>query len=384
MENLKVGIAREDITPEVGIPMDGFVAKRRYSKGVHDAIQAKAIVLGNGRKKVAIVSCDLCWLNNKMVNKTKDLIKKQTDVNDIILAVTHTHSGPAILHLLVTPTKKSVEYVKELPNRIAGVVRKACEDMKEAEIGAIKGKVNGIARNRCILDGTIDPELNIIYIRTLADDLRAILINYSCHPVVLGRKNRYISADFPGYCTATVEKNLGKNSVALFLNGACGDANPVSCKGHYCNGTFRDVEQIGSKLAKEALRIISKVKCVSEFDINILTKKIKFQSTNPIFEREIEVKILTLNDIFLIGIPGELSVQTGLEIKRDSNAKHVIISCYTNGYEGYIPAQEAYRRGCYEAGLLCWLPEGAGEKIRDYIVNIIEQLHKNKAKGEKS
>ena len=421
MNNLKAGIAKGNITPKIGIPMDGFAAKRRYSNGIHDAIQAKAIVLDNGKKTVAIVSCDLCWLDNKIVSITKDLIKNQTNISkdNIILAATHTHSGPAILPLLVAPTKKTVEYVKELPNRIACIVNNACRNMKEAKIGAAKGEVSGLTQNRCIHNEPIDPELNVIYINGLTDNLKAVLINYSCHPVVLGSKNRLISADFPGYCTSIIEKNLGKNSMALFLNGACGDINPITCKGYFCDGTFQDVEQMGNKLAKETLQIIQKIKCTSKVNIDVLREEIKFQSISSIhsylrllrdnfsrwifwlnmksvyvftkgiiptrflvkgdpffFKNEVEVKILFLNDIFLVGIPGELFVQFGLDIKINSDVEYVIISSYTNGYEGYMPTLDAFRRRCYETGLFCWLPEGAGEKISNAIVDSINKYNK--------
>jgi neutral ceramidase len=57
-DELRVGAGSVDITPPVGTPMAGYYAER-LSKGVHDPLFAKAIVLERGGKKAALVALDL-------------------------------------------------------------------------------------------------------------------------------------------------------------------------------------------------------------------------------------------------------------------------------------------------------------------------------------
>src|SRR2546427_11198873 len=57
-DSLEVGAAEIDITPPVGHRMAGYFDER-LSTGVHDPLKAKAIVIRQGREKIAMVFCDL-------------------------------------------------------------------------------------------------------------------------------------------------------------------------------------------------------------------------------------------------------------------------------------------------------------------------------------
>lgn len=54
-----------------------------------------------------------------------------------------------------------------------------------------------------------------------------ILVNYACHPVVIGVDNLRYSADYPGVMTQVVEKTFGGGPLCFFLQGAPGDINPL-------------------------------------------------------------------------------------------------------------------------------------------------------------
>src|ERR1700677_62043 len=58
----KVGMAEIDITPPLGHRMAGYYDER-FATGVHDPLMAKAIILQQGDKKVALVFCDLVGLS---------------------------------------------------------------------------------------------------------------------------------------------------------------------------------------------------------------------------------------------------------------------------------------------------------------------------------
>jgi len=56
--SLNAGMAEIDITPPVGYRMAGYFDER-LSTGIHDPLQAKALVLKQGDKRFALVFCDL-------------------------------------------------------------------------------------------------------------------------------------------------------------------------------------------------------------------------------------------------------------------------------------------------------------------------------------
>ena len=90
-----------------------------------------------------------------------------------------------------------------------------------------------------------------------------------------------------------------------------------------------------------------------------------------------EAKVLKINNWFIVYIPGELFTSLGRRLKDKFTANHILISCYSNGYSGYIPDTAAYNQGGYET-LSTPLAAGEGEKLVDKIADIIDiEKHKN-------
>ena len=59
MNKFEFGFAREDITPNRGLPLAGYF-NLRPNRGAYDRLAAKAAVFRNGDECTAIVSFDLC------------------------------------------------------------------------------------------------------------------------------------------------------------------------------------------------------------------------------------------------------------------------------------------------------------------------------------
>jgi hypothetical protein len=57
-----------------------------------------------------------------------------------------------------------------------------------------------------------------------------------------------------------------------------------------------------------------------------------------------EIQVLKIDDLVILGIPGELYAEIGLNIKKHSPSKNTIISTVTNDYIGYIPTEEVFGR----------------------------------------
>ena len=60
---MQAGSAKVDITPPKGVPMGGYLARTQPADGIHDPLFARALVLDDGRLRVAVVCCALLALD---------------------------------------------------------------------------------------------------------------------------------------------------------------------------------------------------------------------------------------------------------------------------------------------------------------------------------
>ena len=87
-----------------------------------------------------------------------------------------------------------------------------------------------------------------------------------------------------------------------------------------------------------------------------------------------EIQILRIGDIYILGLPGEVLVEIGLEIKNKAGIENLFIISLANDTVGYVCPRGAYKEGGYESGLGTNLAEGAGEIITKQALNIIKQM----------
>ncbi|HYL60232.1 MAG TPA: hypothetical protein VEU51_15285, partial [Candidatus Acidoferrales bacterium] len=60
------------------------------------------------------------------------------------------------------------------------------------------------------------------------------------------------------------------------------------------------------------------------------------------------ITVLAVGDAAFVGIPGELFVEFGLELKQNPHFRHTFVVGYCNDLIGYIPTAAAYPQGGYE------------------------------------
>ena len=127
------GAARIDITPIVPVGMDGMI-RAHGSLGVHDPLFARCLVLANSAQLTgfhAIVSIDVCALDASTTTLLRDAVVARTGMQaeNIIIAATHTHSGPATYGFFCA---REDEYNNWLSGRIASVVDVAAGALQPA------------------------------------------------------------------------------------------------------------------------------------------------------------------------------------------------------------------------------------------------------------
>src|SRR5882724_901650 len=92
---LDAGAAEIDITPPPGMRMAGYFDER-FATGTHDPLKAKAIVLRQGDKEIAMVFCDLVGISLNITTNARAQASQKTGipVPNIMICATHSHTGP--------------------------------------------------------------------------------------------------------------------------------------------------------------------------------------------------------------------------------------------------------------------------------------------------
>lgn len=251
MAALMAGVAVKAITPSKPVYLAGL-ARNRLSRGVHDDIYVRAVMLSDGRTIVGIASLDLIGLSRGFVLETMEELRGMgIDAERIIIACTHQHSGPDTIGLWGPEEGKrgvDLEYMSFLKGKIVEAISEAREGMRPAQmkLGSALLPERGVSRNVREPD-LIDRELTLMILEGKGGEPICSLINFTAHPETLWSDNLLLTSDYVGYLRRRVEGVLG--GTAIFLNGALGGMVTVDAE----SNSFEEAERIGFAAAETAL-----------------------------------------------------------------------------------------------------------------------------------
>jgi hypothetical protein len=242
----RIGIARADITPPVGIYARNWgAAKHDVAGAIHRPLTLTAMTLApaDGGEKLVFIEADLGWW--KSLQTCRDFLSRlhqalSVEPTNLIFALSHTHSAPPLMDAEASLAGSDLHrtWMKELFESTLRIVRQAMESQFEGTIDWHVGRC-GLAANRDLSDpdrsrkrtvcgynpdGDPDDALLVGRIKDAAGKVRATLVNYACHPTTLAWENAAISPDYVGAMRETIEQNT--DAPALFLLGACGELAP--------------------------------------------------------------------------------------------------------------------------------------------------------------
>src|SRR3954452_2336442 len=93
---LEAGVGRSDVTPPTGFPTMGYVRSDAVGRGQHTRLFARAIVLREGKRKLALVTTDLGFTpGGLLVDVANQVSKRGFTERNVIMQASHTHSAPA-------------------------------------------------------------------------------------------------------------------------------------------------------------------------------------------------------------------------------------------------------------------------------------------------
>ena len=407
---MKVGFGKRSISPPIGAPLAGFAARQGVCEGIHDELFARAVVIEDSGTVVALVSLDLLAVASDFVDETRRVIAAQVPIEPaaILIASTHTHAGPVTVNAFFNPDESlDAGYMALLGNAIVEAVETAWQSRFPARVGIGTGTIDGLGVNRRSPDGQpVDREIGILKVDDDKGRTRAVLINYGCHPTVLGPDNLLASGDFPAMAIERVESRLGDGSFAMYVNGAQGDisvghSSELSAIGVITPGrTFERATELGHQLGDSVLSGLSAIpthdRARLQFDTLVARFPLKpypppeqtgmalreaeahvnklpvngelpeyrqaksellYSSITHFYARQatkykdgvlpMELQAIQIGDSVFVGVPAEVFVEVGMRIK-STGGPPTFLAGITNGYIGYLPSRKAFETGGYE------------------------------------
>lgn len=422
---LKAGVAIRDISPKLGVELAGYPHAPRNNTGVHDPIYAAVIYLNDGTQDVTFVGMDLLYFGKEFCAELR-----QKYGQNVMTFTTHTHCAPWASELLSSERHEGLEvnaeYKEFLMQSICDAIDEAKSNQFEAEFGSGVGKCGkefGIGGNRRDLNGPVDDSLNVFAVREKDTKVvKGIFLNYALHPTFLHEDVTEVSADFPGYIRRFLNFAF-KDAVFAFSQGCSGNQ---STRYFRVAQDYEEAARAGTTLGVEVKHEIDKMCFTSELPIKINRTEVnfplkEFESEEEAFKKRAEaekafeavknedfltrwnaelklfgaqsnynfavdkkagfvsketpneVVIITLGDLTVVGIQGEIFVEFDLEIKKLNDNKKTFVCAMMNGTApGYLYTKEEAEIGGYEVGNSMFSKEAG-----DVLIQTVKDLLNN-------
>jgi hypothetical protein len=403
-------------------------------EGVESPLRVQVIVLTDDKTKVCMGSCDIGYLSRNFLDEIGHEIEEKYGIpfNNIMLATTNNHSGPAQTDWEDTTADQSFNIaIKKAVFEAVGLANEKLNSAGEMECYFALGDATIGQNSRLIMEdgailwvpteyrfgynrptGPFDSQLPVLAFKDKQGKLGAMVFNHSSQNID-SPIDRVFSPSFYGKASQKIEKELG-GSVVFFI-GAYGSTNVFDD----CPNTeriFRVEQGIKKAYDKTVKRDISRLVSVKkEFEFKYRTYNEDEQQKavsdycnrwlkecsfwHPITEEFIRefknkrdhlallqgktqktwLQVILIGDIAFVGVPGGLFAELGMEIKRRSPFRYTYVIGLANDYLGYFPDNEAFDFGGYQTWANAAISErGTGEAIVNESVRILNDLYQKK------
>lgn len=226
--------------------------------------------------------------------------------------------------------------------------------------------------------GPIDPAVGVIGAWDASGHLVGCVVNYACHATT---NPGGISANWIYYLEETLRSLFGEGVVVVFLQGFCGDVTQVDNRSaERFPGGEEWARQVGGRVGLEAAKaLLLEASGVSEpiearQEMLRLARRVPSaakvaaareavreapqagRETEWLFAKETvmldaqlkqqpeltaEVQAIALGPVLIVGMPGEMFCQFGLDLRAGSRFPMTFPVELANGCVGYVPTEEA-------------------------------------------
>ncbi len=428
-----VGFGKAKITPPENMPMAGYIDRESYSSGVLDDLYARAAYIesSNGGR-LLIVSLDIIRVDDRLYDEIASTLSRNHGLarEEINVVATHTHSGPEVSTSIwntrpLTPGEKELveKYRRYLVERVNEAVSEALRSKGLSDIFIGSTYISGVISNRITPSEPVDEEAVVVVVRDVSGVNRGVILNFACHPTVLGSRNTFISGDLAGKTCELIERETG--GICVYLNGAAGN---VSTRFTRKTQDYSEVIGFAGKIASKVMDVVNdnglrKLKptpirtLIHNIELRIknppriedlyrlrqeleeklkrsveeknypLIKKIKSDLAGIVVALErrnfiLENRCLRVNislswfgkELAIIFFPGEAFIEYQLLAKRSSPTKYTMFVGYANGYIGYIPYVRIPGSTATYEETVSIVDPGEYGKLRRFITRILKNI----------
>lgn len=390
-EGWKAGIARVNITPDTPTWMAGYAFRTHRSQGVLQNIWAKALSIEDfqGRTGV-IVTLDLLSIPKDFSDCLRDRLCKEYGLErrQIILNVSHTHSGPVIgraleyIYPIGDEDWRIVDaYTGELLEKLVLLVGESIRDLQPARISTGTGFARFAVNRRnnserdimsvSELKGPLDHSVPVLKVEDSEGQMIAVLFGYACHNTALS--DYYLCGDYAGFAQAELEK-VYPGTMAMFFQGAGGDQNPLPRK------RVSYAVRYGKELSVAVTQVLSDEMTYLAPALDMRYEEIPLQMESPLSMDELEsigkgtdyqarwargmisdyqkgesplstypypLQYWEIGSQKIFALGGEVVCGYSLDLK-SIFGQDVIVMGYSNDVMAYIPTETIWDEGGYE------------------------------------
>jgi neutral ceramidase len=402
--HIRAAVASTVITPPIGTPMagypdvrrdlswtpdamKGYVGRRQLpSNGTHDPLLATVFALEIDGVPAVLIGLDTLVVTASFTRQVREALACDgVPAENTLIAASHTHSGPDLFAWWEGDPAASA--APQTVEQTIAAAREALGRLEDAELALGIGSLEHTSINRRDeAAGAIDPRVSVLRAASAANGrVIGLLVSYACHPVTLDYSNYRFSADYVWALRETLAA-VYVGSGIVFLNGAAGNINPARFPYEQRSniyipqtlenypvfwGGFADAERLGRTLAGEAIKAAERAApldlsppagrvvplCLPLKRGDALAQYLDFmhftsdeyrRSVTEPAELESEVQGIDLGGLRVCGLPGEVFVEIGLDIRAAAGPGPLLLVGFANDDVRYVMTDDAYVPGQYE------------------------------------
>ena len=325
-----------------------------------------------------------------------------------------------------------VDFARLLAERIAQAVCDAHANLASASIACGETSCKGIAfyrrfrmsdgsigwnpgkLNPAIVEpaGSVDPSVPVVAVyRKVEKTPTAILTGFAMHLAILNDSE--YGADYPYYLTRYLRDHFGSDVFVHFMQAPCCEVNHVDVSHDRPQKGHAWAQHVGQALGDAVIQAVPNLNDIAEPHLATATRTvlIKLREYPPdevaqqrhrwyseeregtgfldlvhaatvtgIYDRHEGGPVPVLlqafridNELAIVGLPGEVSVEFGLSLKQRSPFQKTIVVQLSNDWFGYIPPRRIFAEGNYEA-VVAKIKPGEGERMVEHALDMLREL----------
>lgn len=394
--SFRAAIAVRDVTPESSVGVSGGVGPSHPTTKTLGQLTVRALVLENGDTRVAICSTDFLGFPGVLGEKVCRQVRT-IPAEHILIGATHNHSGPDCYGFPDETGKTScdLDYLDRVCQTLAEAINEAADRLQPAAVKIATGKAQGKIAYNYYAERLYDPRCHVVQVLDAQNRPLATLVNYACHPEVIGPGQGILCPDFVGPLYERIEAQGG--GTGIFMNAALGGMVTADCRGPDGKDiqTWDECIRIGRLLADEALRIVAKAPVQEEPELSCHSRTVTLPVENEMLRTVVKMSPLgfaldetghvrtrlnavNLGNAQMLTIPGEAMPNIGYYLKRNMQGEHNFLFGLTNDAFGYILAKvdwNSFER--YDYITRTCLGEMTGEILMQESLALIERAGEN-------